>query len=228
MWDVLFGPASQSVPDVFLTPYQDAPLDLDCPGVFYASRRKAIEARVTQIAGMTPHQIAEDLGRTWRAHYGQACRGMRWDTYPLQLLQLIAVGMGGPTLACLADALAADHKHLTGGMPDLLLWRVAAPIDASADIVPAAGGRPLFLEPDAWFPIDVHGPDVVHLLPPQAVVQVAFVEVKGPRDTLSEKQHLWLSILSAAGARSGLCKITEPKKGKGGGGGGAGAGGNGS
>jgi hypothetical protein len=55
-----------------------------------------------------------------------------------------------------------------------------------------------------------HGPDVTLLLPPTARVEAAFVEVKGPRDTLSEKQHVWLRILSTAGVRAGLCKVVEP------------------
>ena len=47
-------------------------------------------------------------------------------------------------------------------------------------------------------------------LPPGSSVEVRLVEVKGPRDRLSEKQHVWLRILLAAGAEAAVCKVTEP------------------
>ena len=49
-------------------------------------------------------------------------------------------------------------------------------------------------------------------LPAGAVVQVRLVEVKGPRDKLSEKQHHWLRILLAAGVAAAVVKVSEPKK----------------
>jgi hypothetical protein len=51
----------------------------------------------------------------------------------------------------------------------------------------------------------------VHL-PPGAVVQVRLSEVKGPRDSLSEKQMAWLRILGGAGVHASVCKISEPRK----------------
>jgi hypothetical protein len=39
----------------------------------------------------------------------------------------VQVCLGGPALAHICDALCWNHKHFTGGLPDLLLWRVWAP-----------------------------------------------------------------------------------------------------
>jgi hypothetical protein len=147
------------------------------------------------LAGSSGEQLIDVVGSAWRAHYGQVSRGLKWSAQPLQLLQLMAVGLGGPALACLCDALCWDHKHLMGGLPDLLLWRV---------MVPSGGGA---LVPGPPPPSCAH-PDLV--LPPGAVVHVRLVEVKGPRDTLSEKQHLWLRVLLAARVHAGVCKVTEP------------------
>jgi hypothetical protein len=283
-WDCTFLP----LPDSFLTPYQDGPLDLDTPGVFYARRRTAIQRRLRFLAGATDAQLLRFIGAVWRREHGRACRGMQWSSYPLQLLQLLAVGIGGPGLACLVDALAADHKHLTGGMPDLLLWRVLLPagagVGSSAATAARASGESSRTAEDALDPASAAcdtraahsvqvapagaetapctgGQDVgtapagaVHetaasaatsggaasapsadaagagavasaaataalpppardlALPPGCIVQVRLVEVKGPRDTLSEKQHYWLRILLAAGIPTAVCKISEPRK----------------
>lgn len=256
-----------NISDTFLTPYQDAPLDLDSPGVFYMHRYSAIRARLSQVASASGEWIVGEIGRVWRRHYGQVARGMRWDTYPLQLLQLIAVGIGGPSLACLCDAMAWDHKHTSGGMPDLLLWRVTLPVadNDAAEVPIASSSADQAADTDGHLegvaPHDVgsahqqlniadpHGPDLTSLptwparstldgainginwhaegtngssssAAPQLQrhsarivlphVRVRLVEVKGPRDTLSEKQHVWLRILGEAGVNAGLCKISEP------------------
>ena len=69
------------------------------------------------------------LAQVYCKHYGQAIRGVAWDTYPLAFLQVVAVGLGGPALARILAALALDSAHLSGGLPDLLLWRVLVPLD---------------------------------------------------------------------------------------------------
>jgi hypothetical protein len=200
MWDVLF---TDDVPNTFATPYQDGPLDLDSPEVFYRNRRHLIQARIAQLAVLHSQQVCSEVGDCWRKHYGQVCRGLRWNAYPLQLLQLVAVGLGAPSLACLCDALCWDHRHLTGGMPDLLLWRC---------VVPAGNALP---KADISTE-SAHGPDldVEQLAAVNALVQVRLVEVKGPRDKLSEKQHHWLRLLLRAGVNAGVCKIIEKKSSK--------------
>lgn len=222
-------------------PAQDGPLDWDSPEHFYRNRRALLRRRLTWLARAPAATIIADLGETWRAHYGSACRGVRWEAYPLQLLQLVAAGLGGGALACLCDALAWNHKQLGGGMPDLLLWRVLAPPSQQGAAVAAAGTTAAFAsepppvperpvgaaEPDPSPPpkrsrdalAAASWPDLA--LPPGAAVAVRLVEVKGPRDRLSEKQHVWLRILLEAGVGAGVCKVTEPPPQQGGQGGGA-------
>jgi hypothetical protein len=71
------------------------PLDLDFPQCFYSARREAIRGRLAAIATTTPSALVSDLGQCWRLHNGQACRGVSWS-YPLQFLQLLAVGSNTP------------------------------------------------------------------------------------------------------------------------------------
>jgi hypothetical protein len=66
------------------------PLDLDFPQCFYPARQRELKARLAAIATMSPSALVADIGRVWRAHQGQACRGVSW-TFPLQFLQLLAV-----------------------------------------------------------------------------------------------------------------------------------------
>ncbi len=125
MWEQLFTPPPSAPPGAFLTPYQDAPLDLDAGGhAFYHARRPALQAALRALAQSTPQAVAARLAAAYSAHYGQACRGMHWGSAPLGLLQLLARGLGAPTLAALCDAIAYSFRALHSGLPDLLLWRV--------------------------------------------------------------------------------------------------------
>lgn len=303
--------------------------------MFYRRRQGLIRARLLWLAAASPLAIRDEVGSIWRSNYGRACRGLRWDAYPLQLLQLIATGLGGGALAAICDALAWNHKQLGGGLPDLLLWRVLAPsppvprqeqapvpgpglgsslempsvidqaerhsaaasalvgvqiaapivqadpslfarqpsagvnglsghhsvalaspsdapcavsdclkdagvslplvsatlaaptdsaaCDVSATIAGASSAAP-FAESGVVSASNHSGvlprrpkeslaaaawPDLQ--LPIGASVEVRLIEVKGPRDRLSEKQHVWLRILLESGVGAAVCKITEPR-----------------
>ena len=188
--------------DTFLTPYQDAPLDLDSPAVFFANRAVQLGHLLGTIAVDDTAALVRRIGRVWRANAGRTCRGVHWDRYPLQLVQLVAIGLGGRSLAIICSALAFNRKQLSGGMPDLLMWRVTTPFAPS---VATEGGVHL----DAAKVDSKWGPDVTDLLPDACGVEVALVEVKGPRDRLSEKQHVWLRVLLAAGIDARVCKVSE-------------------
>ena len=47
------------------------------------------------------------------------------------------------------------------------------------------------------------------LVVPGAVYEARFVEVKGPRDRLSDKQRAWLTMLSDAGVNADVCYVKE-------------------
>ncbi len=71
LWDVVWD---DSVPYVFQTPYQSAPLDLYTP-FFYANRRELIEARVGALAVLS---ASAELRHTYLLHEGTQC-GVSWN-----------------------------------------------------------------------------------------------------------------------------------------------------
>eukprot|EP00884_Botryococcus_braunii_P020868 jgi/Botrbrau1/7465/Bobra.0095s0003.2 len=116
MWEVLFMP----VPDVFRNPFQTAPLDLNTP-MFAPARRSAIEARLAQIE---QGQAPELLRACWVANHATLCVGVSWDRFGLEDLVTILECVGPSGMAAVCRLLAEDHAGWSGGMPDLLLWRV--------------------------------------------------------------------------------------------------------
>jgi Fanconi-associated nuclease 1 len=122
-----------------------------------------IEAQLSLIAdGAAPALIAS----IWEEHLGTLCRGVNWERWSLEDLQIIARCVGGPGLAAVCRLLAQDLGQ--GGMPDLLLWH------------------------------------------PERN-EVKLVEVKGPRDRLSDQQRAWIAALEDAGLAVEVLKVVEPK-----------------
>lgn len=161
LWPQLF---SLPVPDAFRTPFQTHPLDLDSDG-FYTARMPEIEEKLSMIAnGAAPALIAS----VWEEHLGTLCRGVNWDRWSLEELQVVASCVGGSGLAAVCRLLAQDHGGWQGGMPDLLLWH-----------------------PEKQ--------------------EAKLVEVKGPRDRLSDQQRAWIAALEDAGLAVEVLKVVEPK-----------------
>jgi hypothetical protein len=98
--------------------------------------------------------------------------------------------MGGPALATILTVFAEEYGHRTGGIPDL--WCVLSPVFL---FFPDSSWR-LFLLLSLWNP---------------STRRVLFAEIKGPGDTLSETQKVWLDVLLAASAAS-----SPPESGEGG------------
>ncbi|GIM13787.1 hypothetical protein Vretimale_16849, partial [Volvox reticuliferus] len=114
-WDVLF----MDVPEVFRSPFQTAPLDLDTDA-FLPARREAVDARLQLIASGG----APDLIRAvWSRRVGTWCRGVNWERLTLDDLLQIAGCVGGLGLSVVCRLLCEDAGGWRGGMPDLLLWR---------------------------------------------------------------------------------------------------------
>ena len=200
-WDIIFD--GQVGNGVFVTSYQDAPLDIDTPS-FLERRKASIMRRLQYIAGMEEQEVSAFICARYIKHYGCVCRGMSWH-YPVSFLQLIACGLGTRVLSHVCYALCANHKHLNGGLPDLLLWRVLLPHSARA--LQRHEGKRCYLTP-----IEERSnlfPDLGWSLPEGSIVQAKLVEVKGPRDRLSDKQNAWLNIFASAGADVEVCYIEE-------------------
>lgn len=80
--------------------------------------------RLAEISCYTYSDIIEAVGRVYRSHYRQTCRGVNWS-YAVSVLQLVGVCIGGPGLAAICRAYTADYKQFSAGAPDLLLLRIS-------------------------------------------------------------------------------------------------------
>lgn len=170
---------------------QTAPLDLNTES-FYSAREEIIKARLNVIC---TGDVAGLLAESWNAHYGTRCTGVTWDRFTLAEMQTIAQCIGGPGLSAICRLLAEDHKGFTGGMPDLLLWRKrpggcrVVPSEMQ-EICPGCKCTAVFASRLAGG-------------------EAKLVEVKGPRDRLSEQQRAWILVLTDAGVSVEVCKVLE-------------------
>ncbi|GLJ08447.1 hypothetical protein SUGI_0088930 [Cryptomeria japonica] len=201
MWDVLFS----AVPDVFWTPFQTAPLDLRTDS-FYPSRESLIEKQLSKIQMGKADEI---LASSWEAYYGTSCQGVNWERFSLTDLQTIASCIGGPGLAAVCKLLAEDYGSWSSGMPDLLLWRTFS----DKEDLPCMECFHLLSHGESSEPWSCCCQDTAKKL---GIVgsrgEAKLVEVKGPRDQLSEQQRAWILVLMDAGLSTEVCKITELPK----------------
>lgn len=117
LWDVLFA----TVPGAFETPFQRAPLDVDTD-VFSFARRPAMErqlARIEQTGGLDIIQSVDARERP-RQTYAQGCR---WAEFSTDVLQEVALCLGGRALAALCRVMCEEGGGRPRGFPDLILWR---------------------------------------------------------------------------------------------------------
>eukprot|EP01138_Halocafeteria_seosinensis_P006560 gb/GECG01006706.1/.p1 GENE.gb/GECG01006706.1/~~gb/GECG01006706.1/.p1 ORF type:complete len:1399 (+),score=160.66 gb/GECG01006706.1/:1-4197(+) len=206
-WDIIFN---ANVEDgVFVTAYQDAPLDIDSMS-FFRRRESHILCRLQEILHMNDHQLASYLADSYTAHFGEICRDVNWQ-YPLGFLQMLVCGLGARVVGKICYALSMNHKHLSSGLPDLLLWRISLPgydhrrcnLEEDDEVQMGNSGNSEARPPYPSFP------GLEWAIPAGCGVQVKLVEVKGPRDRLSDKQNAWLQVLSSAGADVEVCYIRE-------------------
>lgn len=204
MWDVLFA----DVPDVFQTSFQTAPLDLRTDS-FYPSRESLIEAQLSNIHMGEAEKI---LAASWEAHFGTSCQGVNWDRHSLIELQTIASCIGGPALAAICRLLAEDYGSWAAGMPDLLLWRTSSD---EKDLPCRKCGHSLSHGGNSE-PCSCCFQDAVNKTGTTGLWgEAKLVEVKGPKDRLSEQQRAWILVLMDAGLCVEVCKISEqPKEGE--------------
>jgi Fanconi-associated nuclease 1 len=96
MWDILFA----DVNDVFQTPYQRQPLDLESE-YFYVARREAIDARLTAVRAMSCTELCQQLETQWNEQQCVSALALYWEsddssrTASLANLKSVASGLGG-------------------------------------------------------------------------------------------------------------------------------------
>ena len=119
MWDVIFD---DTIPNVFATPFQRSPLDFGTEH-FAQIRKDTLNQKLDEIGKSTRHKIVQDVFCAWTSHYGTECI-ISWNRVDVEILAVVAGCIGGRFLANLFRVLASTKRHVGGGMPDLLLWRI--------------------------------------------------------------------------------------------------------
>jgi len=181
MWPVLFA----DVADVFRSPFQTAPLDLDTDA-FYPARLQEIERRLQEVAAGDGDSIELAIRSCWAAHGGTACRGISWARWDVDALVRIARSVGALGMSVVLRLMAEDHAGSSGGMPDLLLWRR---VPKSGEGGGGGGKEEEGGAADVW--------------------QAKMVEVKSKNDRLSDQQRMWISALSDGGWDVEVLKVVD-------------------
>ena len=120
MWDQIFD---NTIPSVFQSPHQFAPLDYGS-NEFYYHREDKILKRLQQIKEMSPEEISEEVRILWETHKYKHNWAINWDSinFSQKKLMDITACMGGEVIARILKKYCYDYKNWNHGMPDLLLW----------------------------------------------------------------------------------------------------------
>ena len=180
------GEAGIAAPPPPTTPrYADTPhTTLMLPG---SERHTALQQRfrVLQQAG----EAERILRAAWRQYNGVHSYGVDWARLDVEDLAAIVAGVNGQTIAAVVQALVLNPQEWTGGLPDLLFWTRGTDSTVSGGGGGGGGGGS-----------DVGGGGGGSSGGSSGLVpRTVLVEVKGPGDKLSDRQHAWIARLAACG-----------------------------
>ena len=116
-WDILF----MDLPGVFVSPYQNAPLDLGFCS-FFEARREQIENRIEFITNGNAVTLISKVHERESSH-GTSCIGIDWCNFTVTDLCEIANCIGPEALSFICNRFAKSYRVYGGGMPDLCLWK---------------------------------------------------------------------------------------------------------
>lgn len=207
LWDVIFV---DTVPNVFLTPYQRGPLDLVSGGATFAeNRRELVDVTLKRIGEMSTSQLILAVQSQWEQRKGRLVIGVDWEGQSCHTLECVAACLGPTGVVSVLKQMCKDYNHFSSGMPDLMLCRIleketnkVMPIES---IFPNFGQR---FSDDQDIEVAVVETQNLDMLSFQSML----VEVKGPNDRLAPKQHLWLQSLVHDGVDARLCKVDMAKE----------------
>ena len=100
-------------------------------------------------------------------------------------------------------AVVQNYTHLRSGLPDLLLLRASTP--ETVKLLAEAVATHICPEHPSFH----HSLDTMHDQVSKLELEVSFVEVKGPRDTLAAHQTHWLTLLTKTGCQVEMCLVRE-------------------
>lgn len=205
-----------SVEGVFMSAFQDAPLDLGTE-VFFPSRRASIEKRLGILANLTASELTQEVNMRFAELHGTKIRGVQWDRY---------AGPDGAMLSVQDSSSAelpvepsgrtkvADSKRglrlRSDGIPSPEESCLGAAAGAVGGLALAAALRLLCMDYNSSGLPDLLVWSAKKGQPPRA----RFVEVKSERDSLSRRQRLWLATLRGAGAEAEVCHVRDGPAGR--------------
>ncbi|GFT37748.1 hypothetical protein NPIL_467591 [Nephila pilipes] len=121
-WDIIYD---GSIPDVFISPYQTHPLDLNSES-FFQSRKDQILCHLKTLKQSTSEELSEIVKTTWENHHGQASL-ISWDHFiDLEYVQGLIRCFGNDILSGICERLAMDFRFTRSGVPDLVVWNPEA------------------------------------------------------------------------------------------------------
>merc|ERR1712216_646182 len=207
LYDELFN---VSVDGVFMSRFQDRPLDLGTEA-FYSARASQIERRLSDLADLCADALAADVRSRVVALHGTRIVGVNWDRYegPSGVLRSRSSGSAAEAVGDGARAENDEGEHGSSRV----LWSHKDATHAARDlgaVAGAIGGRALaaalrLLCQD----YDTSGlPDLL-LWSWSDGPHARFVEVKSEKDKLSRRQRLWLATLRSAGVEAEVCHFRD-------------------
>lgn len=163
--------------------------------LMHKETRQAIEERLANILDESSGHafVAQCLESAWPKANVCHARGVNLSRLSLDETKQVFAGMSLRTIAMICALFAENYKAWNGGLPDLMLWRVA----------PAKTAKPV---------IGVNNPSETQGLSSSSshadkTMETRFIEVKGPGDSLSERQKAWIDKLTQVGANITVCNV---------------------
>lgn len=121
LWDVIFH--APGVTDIFETPYQRAPLDMGQDS-FCITRGPFLRERLSLVAQGGAEALIREVDDRERPTATWAL-GCRWDAFTQEDLVEVANCIPGQSLSVIFQMMAEEWEHCSGGMPDLLVYRLS-------------------------------------------------------------------------------------------------------
>ncbi|KAJ3328166.1 Fanconi-associated nuclease 1 [Blyttiomyces sp. JEL0837] len=118
-WDILFD---DSIAGVFVSPFQDHPLDLTTE-FFFKARQGRILERLRELEEGKHLEIIERVDMRERPFLTQ-CRGVNWKRFTTTEILEIADCFGGHALSRICEGFSRSYWAHSGGVPDLCVWRM--------------------------------------------------------------------------------------------------------
>eukprot|EP00760_Papus_ankaliazontas_P010652 PhM_4_TR14398/c0_g1_i1/m.10212/K15363/FAN1, MTMR15; fanconi-associated nuclease 1 len=193
LWDVIHSRVALVLP--FPCPYMSLPVDM-ATDVFIRNRSNALRKRLAQVRAYSPTELEMEVRRLYTEKSVYAS-GLQWDLFDVATLAYSARSFTGRVLAELFDYLLRENAF--SGLPDLWMWRHDWEEDIGDEIVvdDTITTSTASVESGRRKLADVTSSGV-HILAS---------EVKGPNDSLSEKQIAWITVLRDVGIHIEVCHV---------------------